>query len=266
MTTPYEQERLKNIELNKQLIAQLGIDSVKTSLSANTEPSSVKNSAKRQRKAYAAKPKKAPAAPLPMRKSSRLRGEKPLAIEIDKENNIELLGDDVKEDPRFQELIDEGRLLTAEEYFNDEEIKKNAIKTDGHFTGWVKPEVMQRHGLESSASEAWEKHGGGTYSYADPTGSGKKRKKGSVSNAKNDALKMFKKNPNQYFYRHNEPGEEQWTHDWSEEERDLFLEVARDHSCGDKVLYYYGCISISNIQTDIEIKYPFHCCLLVFVT
>lgn len=33
-----EQERLKNIELNKQLIAQLGIDSVKTSLSANTEP------------------------------------------------------------------------------------------------------------------------------------------------------------------------------------------------------------------------------------
>lgn len=233
MITPYEQERLKNIELNKQLIAQLGIDSVKTSLSTNTESNS-DSIVKRQRRNYTAKPKKAPAPPLPMRKSSRLRGEKPLAIEIDKENNIELLGDDVKEDPRFQELIDEGRLLTAEEYFKDEQIKKNAIITDGHFTGWVKQEVMQRHGLEASAAEAWEKNGGGTYSYADPTGSGKKRKKGSVSNAKNDALKMFKKNPNQYFYRHNEPGEEQWTHDWSDEERDLFLEVAREHGCGDK--------------------------------
>lgn len=36
---------------------------------------------------------------------------------------------------------------------------------------------------------------------------------------------MFKKNPNQYFYRHNEPGEEQWVHDWSDEERNLFIEV-----------------------------------------
>lgn len=74
--------------------------------------------------------------------------------------------------------------MTAEEYFKDEQIKKNAIITDGHFKGWVKQEVMQRHGLEASAAEAWEKNGGGTYSYADPTGSGKKRKKGSVSNAK----------------------------------------------------------------------------------
>lgn len=64
---------------------------------------------------------------------------------------------------------------------------------------------------------------------------------------------MFKKNPNQYFYRHNEPGEEQWVHDWSNEERELFLQVnqnkhvyysqdsnkplqiAKEHGCGDKV-------------------------------
>ncbi|KAI8075697.1 hypothetical protein BDF21DRAFT_343279 [Thamnidium elegans] len=45
---------------------------------------------------------------------------------------------------------------------------------------------------------------------------------------------MFKKNPNQYFYRHNEPGEEQWVHDWSIHEKDLFLRVAREHGCGDK--------------------------------
>lgn len=42
-----------------------------------------------------AKPKKAPVV-ITIRKSSRLRGEKPLAIEIDKENNIELLGEEAK--------------------------------------------------------------------------------------------------------------------------------------------------------------------------
>ena len=44
----------------------------------------------------------------------------------------------------------------------------------------------------------------------------------------------FKKNPNAYFYRHNEPGEEQWTGDWSESEKKLFLEVAAKYGCGDK--------------------------------
>ncbi|KAI9254124.1 hypothetical protein EDC94DRAFT_618919 [Helicostylum pulchrum] len=228
MSTPYEQERLKNIELNKQLIEQLGISSLSTASSqvSTNVPSIIK------RKKYTAKPKKEPAV-LTRRKSSRLRGEKPLAIEIDKENNIELLGDDVKDDPRLLELIDEGRLLTAQEYFS-KEIRDTAIVVDGHFQGWVNPETIKRHGIETSASEAWEKNGGGTYSYLDPTGSGNKRKKGSISNAKNDALKMFKKNPNQYFYRHNEPGEEQWVHDWSIQEKDLFLRVAREHGCGDK--------------------------------
>ncbi|KAI8075696.1 hypothetical protein BDF21DRAFT_423496 [Thamnidium elegans] len=177
MSTPYEQERLKNIELNKQLIEQLGISSLSTARQVSTDvPNVVK------KKKYTAKPKKEPAV-LTRRKSSRLRGEKALAIEIDKENNIELLGDDVKDDPRLLELIDEGRLLTAQEYFS-KEIRDTAIIVDGHFQGWVNPEIIKRHGIETSASEAWEKNGGGTYSYLDPTGSGNKRKKGSISNAK----------------------------------------------------------------------------------
>ena len=115
--------------------------------------------------------------------------------------------------------------MTAQEYFTNKDIAENAIVVDGHFTGWVNPALIEKYNLDLSATEAWEKNGGGTYSFADPTGSGKKRKKGSPSNAKTDALKMFKKNPNQYFYRHNEPGEEQWVHDWSEEEKQLFLKV-----------------------------------------
>ncbi|RCH82707.1 hypothetical protein CU098_008734, partial [Rhizopus stolonifer] len=129
--------------------------------------------------------------------------------------------------------MDERKLLTAEEYFS-EEIKKKAVYVDGHFNGWVNPVIMKKYGIESSAAEAWEKNGGGVYSFSDPTGSGKKRKKGAPSNAKSESLKMFKKNPNQYFYRHNEPGEEQWVHDWSEEEKALFMKVAQQYGCGDK--------------------------------
>lgn len=55
---------------------------------------------------------------------------------------------------------------------------------DGHFTSWVNPLIMEKHGIEGSAEEAWEKNGGGTFSFSDPTGSGKKRKKGGSSNAK----------------------------------------------------------------------------------
>jgi hypothetical protein len=80
-------------------------------------------------------------------------------------------------------LLEESRLLTAEEYFSSE-VKAKAIVVEGHFSGWVKPEVMAKYGIEASAAEAWEKNGGGTYSYLDPTGSGTKRKKGAVSNAK----------------------------------------------------------------------------------
>ncbi|KAI9228326.1 MAG: hypothetical protein DHS80DRAFT_15761 [Piptocephalis tieghemiana] len=45
---------------------------------------------------------------------------------------------------------------------------------------------------------------------------------------------MLRKNPNAYFYRHNEPGEEQHNGDWTDAELDLFLKVAREHGCGDK--------------------------------
>ncbi|KAI8968047.1 hypothetical protein BDF20DRAFT_898539 [Mycotypha africana] len=236
--TPYEEQRLKNIERNKALLQSLEIESAKDSLTsiAIEGEKEVKNStnAKRQRTTTTkAKQRKVPEKPVSIRKSSRLRGEAPLEIEIDKENNIELLNEQLKNDPRYQDILDEGKLLTAKEYFS-KEIREKAIITDGHFKGWVNPVIVKKYGLESSATEAWEKNGGGTYSFLDPTGSGKKRKRGSATNAKADASKMFKKNPNQYFYRLNEPGEVQWFHDWSEEEKALFIEVAKEHGCGDK--------------------------------
>jgi hypothetical protein len=79
--------------------------------------------------------------------------------------------------------MEENRLLTFDEYFT-EDIKKNAIVVDGHYRDWVNPVTMNKHGLEASADEAWEKNGGGTFSFSDSTGSGVKRKKGAASNAK----------------------------------------------------------------------------------
>ncbi|KAG0187694.1 hypothetical protein DFQ28_005968 [Apophysomyces sp. BC1034] len=164
-----------------------------------------------------------------MRKSSRLRGIEPPAIEIETESTLEI--------PKQQgELVNDelwdGKLLKADEYF-DEVTCQNAIRTQGNFTGWINPELIEKYQFELSATEAWEKNGGGKFSFKDPSGTGKK-KTGSRTSAKAISQMMFKKNPNMYFYRHNEPGVEQWTGDWTPEEKEVFLKVAREHGCGDK--------------------------------
>ncbi|KAG1474648.1 hypothetical protein G6F56_000229 [Rhizopus delemar] len=222
--TLYEKQRQKNIELNNQLLSQLGVKSARTAI---VEPSPINNKVQISTKIRKPQNKAGTKKKLivPVRKSLRIKGEEPKEDSVDDLDIADAL------DEKIRNTGD--RLLTAEEYF-DEETQKNAIRVDGHFSSWVNPIIIQKHGIEASASEAWENNGGGKFSYADTTGSGKRRKKGMVSNAKADALKMFKKNPNQYFYRLNEPGEEQWLHDWSEEEKVLFLDIVRQHGCGDK--------------------------------
>ncbi|KAI9279150.1 hypothetical protein BY458DRAFT_503309, partial [Sporodiniella umbellata] len=228
--TLYEQQRQKNIELNNELLLQLGVKTAKTAIA---EPVSTEKNYQRLtkvRKSYQRAPGVQKKVISPVRKSLRIKGEEP-KDEIISDLNVA----DALEEKQSGSLLSDlnGQLLTADEYFDDK-TKKDAIRVNGHFSSWVNPIIMQKHGIEASAGEAWEKNGGGTFSYADSTGSGKKRKKGMVSNAKADALKMFKKNPNQYFYRLNEPGEEQWLHDWSEEEKLLFLDIVKQHGCGDK--------------------------------
>ena len=97
---------------------------------------------------------------------------------------------------------------------------------DGHFRGWVEPNLVKSLGLASSAGEAWEAHGGGSFAKAGKAGKGE--------NAKEFARKMIRKNPNCYFYRHNAPGEDAWHGDWAEDEIDRFVNVAKEHGCGDK--------------------------------
>lgn len=100
----------------------------------------------------------------------------------------------------------DGKLLTADEYF-DQETRDKAIRVDGHYTGkrdythkqvskkvcteindnqkgWINPELIEKYQFESSAAEAWEKNGGGKFSYKDPLGTGKKKSGSGRFNAK----------------------------------------------------------------------------------
>ncbi|KAJ1646885.1 hypothetical protein J3B02_000473 [Coemansia erecta] len=156
------------------------------------------------------------------RRSKRLRGESALEgiTEIEKE---------AVETGDFS-----GLLQTGEERFGQ---TADTIKVSGHYGGWVEPGVMERLGIRSNATEAWESEGGGKFSFKDPLGTGKKISKkmaGGQSVAKYVASKLLRKNPNSYFYRHTEPGVEQWTGDWTDEERLVFLDIARRFGCGDK--------------------------------
>ncbi|CAO3658858.1 unnamed protein product [Umbelopsis vinacea] len=149
------------------------------------------------------KPKKAKSV-IPPRKSTRLRGiaASDVQVETDKENHVEICGQDESVD---DDLWD-GKLLTADQYFDDY-IRKTAIRTDGHYRGWLSEELMKKHGFEANAADCWEKNGGGKFSYKDPLGTGKKTASRSQrTSAKAIAQLMWKKNPNMYFYRHNEPG------------------------------------------------------------
>ncbi|KAJ2778646.1 hypothetical protein GGI15_004118 [Coemansia interrupta] len=128
-----------------------------------------------------------------------------------------------------------GVLQTGDERFGSSAAQ--AVHVTGHYSGWVEPGVMQRLGIQGTAAAAWESEGGGKFSFADPLGTGKKvskRAAGGQSVAKYVASKLLKKNPNSYFYRHTEPGVEQWTGEWTEEETEMFLRVAKEFGCGDK--------------------------------
>ncbi|KAI8320802.1 hypothetical protein GQ54DRAFT_249297, partial [Martensiomyces pterosporus] len=119
-----------------------------------------------------------------------------------------------------------------------QEVLDSAVRVTGHYSGWVEEGVMRRLGIKPNATEAWESEGGGKFSFKDPLGTGKKVTRRSLpagqSAAKFVASKLLKKNPNAYFYRHTEPGVEQWTGDWTEEEKGVFLRIAQLHGCGDK--------------------------------
>ncbi|KAF9922376.1 hypothetical protein FBU30_007487 [Linnemannia zychae] len=269
--TDYEKQRLENIRRNQEMllslelptvVAQLQIatlegkplpqDSSKDDVTKNT-PAPVRISRQREWKA-------APKVVKPVRISNRLRGiavtpvmigendqlENGSGAKTQRHNNSEgsesnETGDNSQGNTGDDEEEDMGNLMSGDLFF-DKATRERAIRVDGHYHGWLDPGVIERYGFEKNAKEAWEANGGGSFSFKDPLGaqgegSGASRSKNSKRpkhEAKMVAKSLFKKNPNAFFYRHNEPGQEQWTGDWTAEEQEIFLRVAAEHGCGDK--------------------------------
>ncbi|KAJ1956939.1 hypothetical protein GGI12_005173 [Dipsacomyces acuminosporus] len=235
----YERERLENIRQNQEMLLALNLTSATDMFSAVSaasakEPRKITNKDIRKKKtkeqASTTSPQKKTkrtkraSSPPPTRRSKRLRGESAEPITVVEEQVIET--GDVSE------------LLQPADGAFTRDILEKAIRVDGHYRGWVEEGVMARLGIRPNATEAWESEGGGKFSFKDPLGTGSKISKRSVpggqSVAKFVSSKLLKKNPNAYFYRHTEPGVEQWTGDWTEDERQEFLTIAKKYGCGDK--------------------------------
>ncbi|KAG9323775.1 hypothetical protein KVV02_007770 [Mortierella alpina] len=257
----YERLRLENIRRNQEMLQFLQLPSVTNEIQmAIIEGKPVDAVASGEKTDGTPAPvrmkrqsvKKAPKIVQPVRTSNRIRGVAVTPLEIgendmlDPESRSQTQAGSNRTTTKT-ESDDEGsdhddedpaNLMSGDLFF-DKETRDSAIRVDGHYKGWLNSEVMDKYGFEKSAEDAWEANGGGTFSFSDPSGSStagssKKSARRPKHDAKMVAKAMFKKNPNSFFYRHNEPGQEQWTGDWTEPERDLFLQVARTHGCGDK--------------------------------
>ena len=153
----------------------------------------------------------APAPREPARKSSRIRGAPTSYSEI---------GDDDK--PIGGDAMGLHRHLTCEEYCIENGLEPGPRMNGFH--GWIEEGVRAKLGIEESAEDAWVKNGGGKFD----------RKPAKGESAREYAQRMLYKNPNAYFYRHLVSGETQNSGDWSEAEIKHFVEVAKEHGCGDK--------------------------------
>ncbi|KAG0316243.1 hypothetical protein BGZ99_006998 [Dissophora globulifera] len=260
----YERERLENIRRNQEMLQILELPTTATriqlaagedtSKTVKKELTSEAPSAIRIKRQYVKAV--APKIVQPVRTSRRLRGIDVAPLEIGENDMLDTKdGQTEQETSKSLRAADRGdsdendedeesaaNLMSGDLYF-DKETREKAIRVDGHYKGWINPEVMERHGFEKSAQEAWDANGGGAFSFSDPlglnAGSGGSSSKSKYSkrprhDAKMVSKALFKKNPNAFFYRHNEPGQEQWTGDWTEEERVIFLNVVKEHGCGDK--------------------------------
>ncbi|KAK4522798.1 hypothetical protein GAYE_PCTG30G0688 [Galdieria yellowstonensis] len=228
----YERKRLENIKKNEEILLKLGLNAVAPCIHREVKrslPSGTctvhKSDSKQQTiglESY-----------LPKRRSARNREVKKSPSE-----NAEILKNHEDACTIHMEAEEDAETLLD----LDTWCKMNHIEpgpwVQGHYHGWVNEEVRQSLGIAASASEAWESNGGGKFSYRNPDGisKGKSTKKGNKtgSSAKEWARKMMYKNPNAYFYRHTCPGEEQKYGEWTEEEIELFVRVAKTYGSGDK--------------------------------
>ena len=122
-----------------------------------------------------------------------------------------------------------GAPLTCDEWCALNNIANPGPRMDGRFQGWVEESVRRTLGIRENATAAWEANGGGKF----------ERKCTGFERHGAEAAKLFAKsqlhkNPNAYFYRHCRPGVAQRDGEWTDEEVQKFVQVAKEYGCGDK--------------------------------
>ncbi|KAF9113500.1 hypothetical protein BGX27_001454 [Mortierella sp. AM989] len=233
----YERQRLENIKRNQEMLRFLELptaaigrhalsmekDSGDKAKSVNVSPPGSPTLIKpiKIRRAYVKTTSKTVQ---PVRASNRLRGLAITPLEIGEDDSLDRgapqlerntsgfpQGDIKANDESDDENV--ANLMSGDLFF-DQKTREKAIRVDGHYMGWLSSDIMEKYGFEKSAQEAWEANGGGAFSFKDPLGlndeavsSRSKSSKKPKHDAKMVAKAMFKKNPNAFFYRHNEPGQ-----------------------------------------------------------
>ena len=218
----YERSRLKRIAENKAKLDELGIGSALTEFrNVASDPngrSQRPTSQPLKRKVRRAKDLRPPA---PKRRSARVSGMSAVNY-----NEVPVVSMDTLS------TVGDEQVLDAVKYFHSIGVTPKVV-SEGHYSGWINPELIDKYGFASSAEEAWAQGGGGTFSYKNPGGNGST---GKVC-AKEFARKMIFKNPNAYFYRHPAPGvPHRFDADfpWTKEEENKFVLLAKKYGCGDK--------------------------------
>lgn len=240
------EQRKRNVARNREVLKELGVrqqaaeikrkqQELDKARAAAAAAAALKSSATKRRR-RAAGGSDSPVVLLPRRASKRIRGVSATG------GGGGAYGDGARgtgaadaaaEDDPFDHLVD------AMEFWKARGVTPQIVSTDSHYRGWVNPELISKYGLEASAKDAWEANGGGRFTFGNGKGKGKRKGKGKSStpgwsDAKAMAKAMFAKNPNQYFYRLTAPDHQQSMGDWTPEEHDTFLRVAKQYGCGDK--------------------------------
>ena len=92
-------------------------------------------------------------------------------------------------------------LLTFNEYFSPE-IRSKAIQVDGHYHGWLAPDMIEKYGLAHSAKEAWESNESGQLYFKQLNGTTLKGKPAGWSNAKFTSYQLFRNFNTRNYFNH----------------------------------------------------------------
>ena len=163
----YEAQREARISKNSEKLRKLNIERAKaTARDAALAHAHSKENAGTLRRARFPRRKRrrlgetsaaniSPLGVAPVRKSSRIRGEKPsLASGLDDDDGA-----------TASTAAPAPKLLTVEEYFKERNVGIDPIVTDGMYRGWVSDEVCERFGIAGDPERAWMENGGGAFNY-----------------------------------------------------------------------------------------------------